>query len=264
MKVKFEIASPEKVAEFIYDLRDTLDKSNLKQKGGSQCIFIDFDPILKEELFYAKELTLKLKEKLTREIKKKIDFQREKMDRFLDKIKREWKQIEEIYFKEMKKFFEFKEDKIFYCYINNCVVGSYFGENEISLPYFQEFEKELEKNREKNLFSEATFIIAEEILHLLYFDYIRKLFGRNFSFEEIYDMGNDDYSGWHLAELMPEYLLVHNPVFKEFGWNKINREEQGYFWIIDLRKKIDPLFKEKSFKDFIIEIHKPFSLKPKK
>jgi len=263
-KVNFEIASPEKIAEFIYDLKDTLDESNLKQRSGSPCIFVELEPDLKEELFYARELTSRLKEKLVKEIKKKKDFKIERLNRFLERVREEWKQIEETYFNEMKKFFKFKRDKTFFCYINNCIVGAYFGENEVSLPYFKEFEKELGEDEERNLLAEATFTIAEEILHLLYFDYIRKVFGKAFTFEEIYDMGDDKYSGWHLVELIPEYLLVHNLVFEKFGWDKINREEQRYFWITELREKIDPIFKEKSFKDFIIEIHKPFSLKPKK
>lgn len=244
-KVNFEIASPEKVVEFIYDLKGTLDESNLKQRGGSPCIFVELEPELKEELFYARELTFRLKEKLVKKIKRKMDSEIEGLNRFLERIREEWKQIEKTYFNEMKKFFEFKEEKGFYCYINNCVVSAYFGENEISLPYFKELGRELKEDEEEILLSEATFTIAEEILHLLYFDYIRKVFDKAFTFDEVYDMGDDDYSGWHLVELMPEYLLVHNPVFNKFGWNRINREKQGYFWITNLRKKTDPLFKKK-------------------
>lgn len=260
-KVHFCITPFEKLAEFVYDLRNTLDESTLKQRSGSPCIFIEFEPELKKELFYAKRLTPKLKEKLVKKIRKKMCYQKDGMNKFLKEIKKKWYEIEEIYFEEMKRFFEFKKDKEFYCYINNCVTNSYFGVNEISLVYLKEFNGDLDKKKKEELLAEATFSIAEEILHLLYFDYIRKLFDKNFTFEEIYDLGDDNYSGWHLTELIPEYLLAHNPTFEKFGWNKVDREKQGYFWITKLRKKTDPIYQEKSFKDFIIQIHKPFLLK---
>lgn len=264
MKVNFEIPSTEKVVEFIYDLKGSLDESNLKQRGGSPCIFIDLEPELKKELFYAKELTSELKEKLIEKIEEKMNSRKNEMNNFLSEVEEKWREVERIFFSEMKRFFGFEDDKEFYCYTNNCVVSSYFDKKEVSLIYFEEFNKELNDNKKKKLLSEATFTVAEEILHLLYFDYIRRIFGREFSFDEIYDMGDDNYSGWHLAELMPEYLLVQNPLFEKFGWNKINREEQGYFWINEIRKKTDPIFKNKNFKDFIVEIHKPFFLKPKR
>lgn len=258
VKVHFEIPSFEKIAEFIYDLKDTLDKSTLKQRSSLDCIFVELKPKLKKELFYAKGLTSELKEKLVKEIEKKMNSEKEEMIKFLNQIKSKWKEIEKTFFNEMKKFFGFGDDKEFYCYINNCIVSSYFGRNEVSLIYFKEFDNKIEEEKKKKLMIEATSTIAEEILHLLYFDYLRKIFRKNFTFDEVYDMGNENYSGWHLVELMPEYLLTHNPAFKKFGWDKIEREKQGYFWIPKIRKKIDPIYKEKSFKNFIIEIHKPF------
>lgn len=257
-KVHFEIPSSEKIAEFVFNLKDTLDESILEQRSGSACIFIEFEPELKRELFYAKKLTPELKEKLIKEIERKMSSQKKEMNKFLNRVKSKWSEIEEIFFNEMKKFFEFENNRKFYCYINNCVVSSYFDENEISLIYFKEFNKDLNKNEKGGLLVEATFTIAEEILHLLYFDYIRKIFNKNFTFEEIYDLGNDNYSGWHLVELIPEYLLVGNPSFKKFGWNKIDRQKQGYFWISKIRKKTDLIFRKNNFRDFIKKIYEPF------
>ena len=51
VKVHFEIPSFEKIAEFIYDLKDTLDKSTLKQRSSLDCIFVELKPKLKKELF---------------------------------------------------------------------------------------------------------------------------------------------------------------------------------------------------------------------
>jgi len=196
-----------------------------------------------------------LKKKLMVEIKTKIDSQKEEMVLFLEEIKKEWKKIEKTYFEEMKNIFSIKKDKKYICYLNNCVVSAYFENNEVSLTYFEKFKKD-----KKKMVEYSTFAIGEEILHLIYFDYIRKLFNKNFSFEEVYDWGNDEYSGWHLVELMPEYLLVHNPVFKKFGWNKIDREKEGYFWISRIRKKTDKNYNKKDFEKFILEIHKPLNI----
>ena len=255
-RVEFKIASAEKIAEYIYDLRHTLDESKLEQRSGLECIFVEFNLDLKKELFYSKKLTFDLKKKLVKNIKMQLGSQKKEMITFLKEIRKEWAKIEEIYFKEMKNIFEIKKYKKYICYLNNCVVSAYFKNNEISLTYSEKFKK----NKEK-LIEESTFIIGEEILHLIYFDYIGKLFNKNFSFDEIYDLGNDEYSGWHLVELMPEYLLVQNPLFKKFGWNKINREKKGYFWISKIRKKIDRFYDKKDFKKFIIKIHESFNLK---
>lgn len=256
-KVYFEIAPPEKIVEFVYDLRDTLDKSKLDQREGSPCIFVEFEPELKKELFYAKKLNPKLKEKLIHKIDEKMSSEREGMGEFMKEVKLKWEEVEKTFFNEMNKFFELGCERDFYCYVNNCVVSSYFGNNEISLIYFREINKNVDKEKKKELVEEATSIIAEEILHLLYFDYIRSVFNKNFTFDEIFDLGDDNYSGWHLTEIIPEYLLFNNPVFEKFGWNKINREKQGYFWIPKIKKKLDPLWqKRKSFKDFLIKAHK--------
>lgn len=255
-KVEFKIAPPEKIAEYIYDLRHTLDKSKLEQRGGLGCIFVELNPKLKKELFYSKKLTPSLKKKLIDNIKIKLNSQIEEMSLFLEEIKKEWKKIEMIYFKEMENIFEIKENKKYICYLNNCVVSAYFGDNEISLTYFEKF-----KENKKKILQDSTFVIGEEILHLIYFDYLRKIFNKNLSFEEVYGWGSDEYSGWHLVELMPEYLLVENPSFKKFGWNKINREKEGYFWIPKIRKKTDKIYNKKNFKKFIFEIHKPLKIK---
>lgn len=152
----------------------------------------------------------------------------------------------------MKKIFGIKKNKKYVCYLNNCVVSAYFGNNEVSLTYFN-------KNKKRRI-ETSTFVIGEEILHLIYFDYIRKIFNKNFSFDEIYDLGNDEYSGWHLTELMPEYLLVQNLSFKKFGWNKMDREKEGYSWISRIREKTDKFYNKKDFKNFILEIHKPLNI----
>lgn len=81
-KVEFKIASAEKIAEYIYDLRHTLDESKLEQRSGKGCIFVELEPELKKELFYSKKLTSNLKKKLINKIKIKINSQREEMTFF--------------------------------------------------------------------------------------------------------------------------------------------------------------------------------------
>jgi len=37
-KVEFKLASPEKIVEYVYDLKHTLDESKLEQRSGLGCI----------------------------------------------------------------------------------------------------------------------------------------------------------------------------------------------------------------------------------
>jgi len=256
-KIKFEVASSDKIAEFIFDLKDSLEEKALEQRSGSPCIFVSLEPEIKKKLFNTKILTEDIKKGLKEIAEKKLNEKKQDLQKFKKEIENYWINVEKIYFNELEKNIPIDFEKEYICYVNNCVVSSYFNNNEISLIYFEEFSKLLKREEKQKLLSEISFIIAEEILHLIYFKYWRKIFGLNINYNEIFDIGSDDYSAWHIAEILPEFLLVENPIFTKFGWGKINRAKKGYFWIPKIKEKLDPLWRnKKNFKDFLIKAHK--------
>lgn len=256
-KIRFEVASSDKIAEFIFDLKDSLKEEALKQRSGSSCIFVQIEPEIKTELLNAERLTVELKEKLKKIAEKKLNEKEKELKDFKKEVEDYWREIEENYFEEIQKNIPISLEKEYICYINNCVVSSYFNNNEISLTYFEEFSRLLKKEEKKKLLSEISFIIAEEVLHLIYFKYWKKIFNLNLTYDKIFDIGTDDYSAWHIAEIIPEFLLVQNSHFKKFGWGGIDRSKRGYFWIPKIKEKLGPLWKsKKNFKDFLIKAHR--------
>ena len=167
---------------------------------------------------------------------------------FITKIQKYWgNEINDIFFSEMKNIFtgEFIQ-KEYICYITDEVVGAYFGENEVTLDWQQDIG--LDK---------ACFILAEEISHLIYWQVWKKLFNKDISdIDEIFSIKGKEWSCWNIAEIMPEYILVKNPTFGKFRWNKRKRY-LGYPWIKKLEEELNPIWKDKKdIPDFIKEVHK--------
>lgn len=241
-RLLFKVAPLSKISKFIFDLRESLKEGALKDRAGKPCILIDIPLELKQNLISEKKLTPKLKKEISHVIKNFIGKDKKELKNFAKKIENYWnKNLAKLYFKEIEKTIGEKFDKTYFCYITNTVVSAYFGKNEITL----------NPNKRLNL-SEGSYIIAEELLHLLYWKTWKKIFGKKID-KKIYE--GKIWSAWHISEVMPEYLLLENPSFSKFNWNP--KRERCYFWIPKLRKILDPLWcNKKDFDTFLIEAHK--------
>ncbi len=250
--VIFKIASKQKIAEFIFDLRHTLDPKKLTQTTKSSCIYTPLSLSTKKNLLGATKLSVNLRKQIIRDLKKESGLNKDILVDFKNEVEKNWKKVEKVFFKEIKKIMPLKLKKKYICYISNSVINAYYKDNEISLKY-QSFSK---LNIEK-VMTYVTSIVAEEILHLIYFKYWNKIFDLNYSPMKVFDLGTDEYSGWHISEIVPEFILVDNLAFKKYGWDKINRTAV-YFWIPKLKKKLKSLWVKGNFKNFLIESHKSF------
>jgi hypothetical protein len=152
-----------------------------------------------------------------------------------------------------------KINKKFICYMTNILPGAYFDSYLITIPYYEYCERKNE--REKVSF--ISFILAEEILHLTYYDLWKKIFNKKWNLKKIIDelWYTNNWKIWKMGEMIPEYLLVENSKFRVFGWDKIDRIK-AYPWIKEFRKISDPLWKnKKDFRDFVIRIHDVLGIK---
>ena len=127
MKLKFKILNKEKLAEFIFDLKDTLNKEDIeKNENPFDCIYINFSKDLIKEILSTKKLNKKIKKKIIKEIKyqeKELINDRKK----LKKIENYWKEIENLFFSEMQKYFGKNSiKKTYLCYITKKIVSGYF------------------------------------------------------------------------------------------------------------------------------------------
>lgn len=240
-RVIFKIAKPEQETDFIFSLKGSLD--NLKERT-EPCIFLTIPHKLQKKLKKAKKLSNNLRKELLSVIKKNSNkFRNTKLKKYLKEVKKEWLKVENIYFKEIEKLIGYGFNKKYVCFITDVTCGMYFDKNIVVLEYLSK------KNRKI-----APYIVAEELLHHLYWDFWMKIFKWKGLFDP-WAIKKGRWRVWHVSEVIPEYLLTENPLFKKFGWNKINRKS-AYPWIAELRKISDPLWeKRKNFATFVKEIH---------
>ena len=244
-KVFFEVADKGKISEFVFDLKNSLEVKNLSQRNYSSCIHCNFPKILKKKIISYRTIDANLRN----EIIKYVDISKDeikKMKFFIFKLEEYWNNlISNLFFLEMQNNIGNFLGKKYICYITNKVVGAYFNDREITIDYKEEMSVE-----------KSSFILAEEILHLIYWQCWKRIYKRNISnIDEIFSIKGKKWSCWHIAEIIPEYLLVNNPSFEKFGWDKRKRY-LGYTWIPEIRKILDSLWdNKKDFKDFIIKAH---------
>jgi len=241
MKVIFKQLNPEKFAELIFDMKECISAENLHREDS--CFHFDIPEEIAKEIINSEKLTKELNEKIIYLIK---DY-KEVEEKIIHRIQDFWdKEVERIFFKEMEKHMPNCSDSEYICYVTDKMVGSYFEES-------REVVLNLMKGKNEAWLSS---IVAEEILHLIYWKFWSKIFNKEMTLEERFDIGNEGVNGWMISEIIPDYLLIENNVFKKFGWDKIDRSK-GYRWIRNLRKRVDPLWVEKKdFSDFIIKVHK--------
>lgn len=251
-RLKFRFHNKQKLAEFVWDLRNSFPKENLSERNNNPCIYINFSRGLIKDMLNSEELTPTLKNKIAKEIK--ISKEDIKIIRqFSKNLEDYWnKKVNNCFFNEMGKIFGYKYlQKEYICYPTNKITGSYFGKNEITSVVNNKY-----KNNELNEIEFASVVIAEEILHLIYWKLWQEIYNKKITnIDEIFGLEGPEWSCWHIAEIMPEYLLINNPKFNEFRWNKDNRSS-GYTWIPKLKKILDPIWNNsRNIGDFVINAH---------
>lgn len=249
MKVIFKQLNPEKFAELIFDMKECLSEDQL---NNDESFFSFHIPVnLAKEILASEHLTNDLKNRIIFHVKnlKQID------KKTIERLQEYWdKNVNDLFFNEMEKFMPCCSASEYICYVTDKMVSSYFEDNnEVVLDI-----KFLIQNKDEAWLSS---VVAEEILHLIYWKFWKNLFNKNMSLDERFDIGNDKINGWSISEIIPDYLLIENKTFHQLGWNNINRWEnidksKRYKWIKDLRKKLDPLWlKKKDFSDFVFKAH---------
>ena len=239
-KVIFKQLTPEKFAEFIFDMKECLSEKDLHREGS--CFFFDIPKNIVKEIIDSEKLTAKLKEKI---ISLLSDFKKIESSA-IKELQYFWEEkVNYLFFREMEKIMPDCSDSEYICYVTNKMIGSYFEkENEIVVDLV----------KEKDMAYHSS-IIAEEILHLIYWKFWRRLFDKDMALNERFDIGNADINGWSISEIIPDYLLIENKSFENLGWDTIDRSK-GYSWIKKIRKKLDLLWLEKKdFGDFVIKSH---------
>lgn len=259
MKIKFKLHSKKKLAEFVYDLRNSFPQENLSERNNNPCIHINFSEKLVRKILDSEKLDNKLK----REIEREINLNSEEVKRtkeFIKDFKKYWNNnINAIFFQEMGNTFGKKYiQKKYSCYPTDKVTGAYFGKEEITIAINPRLETKLNK------FEYSAVVLAEEILHLIYWKLWQEIYNKKIDFiDKIFDIGGPRWSCWHIAEVLPDYLLVKNNAFEKFNWHKDNRAI-GYTWIPKIRKELDSVWKNsKDMKEFIIKSHKKLGIKVK-
>jgi len=226
-KLKIEILSDESTAERIFYLLKQIDPSNAKR------FVFDISLDLAEEIEKTDEFD-SLKNKLIEFVSKNSDKNLPEKIKVLQEI---WDKKNDNYFKQMETFFETKiKTPLFIGYATNLMVGNYGRTNDFVI-----------RLKDNNL-DQAIYIILEEILHLIYWDFWKKTF--NTQEENPRSVKKDTgklLSNWEISELIPEYA---------FYPEKSSGREKSYPWITSIRKIVDPLWKNKTnFKDFLIQLH---------
>ena len=225
-KVIFKIPSYEKVAQEIFN-----HVQFLKEKYN-RVIYLNLPENLVKEII-GKNF-LEIKEKIIEEVKKKHDIK--KLENYKMGLKKYWNPLNKLFFENLKEImrFDFKY-KEYVVYITEIIRGMYSTENVV----FTNPNEEVKK---------SGYIIAEEILHLHYWDIYRKIV------KDVKCPWRDNERVWEFSETIPEFVLTDN-LFERFSWGKnLNRK---YLFIEKRKKELLPVWKDKkSFKDFMIKIHK--------
>ncbi len=239
-KLEFKIATKLEEAKRIYAFKEAFKSSFALRKGSH--LYILMPSLLKKKIINSNSF-LDVKRELVSYLRKNP----KKTKINLDEIKEAWKDVSGTFFREVTRLTNRKFDHSKYkCFLIFSLCGHYKeGTNKIYV--------------ESHLSPKAiSAICSEELLHLHYWKIIKDLFKkrRNELTDKFY------MKPWQISEVIPEYVLIDNKAFKEFGWNKWDRS-RGYPWIPKIRKTLDPIWKKrKSFDEFVINAHKRLKCLP--
>ena len=254
-RIRFRVASPEKAAEFIFALKESLGEQEKdaedKYENQADDIFLPMSRKIVLELITSNKLSGKLKAELVKLAEVPLKESSDDLLSELEKIRFMWNnEIEKVYWEELRRLIgnNIKLEEEYNAFISNVVCGAYYGKNEVSIPRYKE--------GDTNLF---IFVLAEEISHIVYWNFLSDNLGIKKD-DKIWESGKNGWSLWNISEAIPEYLFIDNKNFSKFGWNDLKRT-YSYPWIPKIRKILDPLWNDrKDFKDFLIKAHKKLGL----
>lgn len=224
-KIIFKVPSYEKMSEKVF-----FSVKDLKE-DYQRVIYMELPKRLVKEII-SKNFS-DVKTRLIKEIKKAHNLKR--LRKFKKELEDYWNPLNDLFFSSLKKItganFKYKE---YIVYISSIRRGSYSRTNEI-------FTNPI------NPIKLSGYIMAEELLHLHYWDIFKKY---------IKDVGLPwrlSREIWEISETIPEFILTEDS-FEKFGWGK--DLHRLYPFIQKWKKKLSSTWKnKKDFKDFMIKIH---------
>lgn len=241
VKIKFEIASFEKEAEFVYSFKKDIRENPEGVLGN--CIYINLTEDLKKEIEESEALTKELKLKIINRIKR--SYWLPELDSLKILLEKNWKEKGIPIIKEIERLTEKKlwAEEIT-CYITNVVCSSKPG-GEIVLGI-----KELPDLTNK-IPDFIFFIICEEILHAHYEKIINQI-------PKIKDKNFDEFKEWQVSETIPEFIFFENKNL-DFLDKKFLDRSNFYTWINKIREDIRPFWNnKKNFEDFVINVYENY------
>ncbi len=159
-------------------------------------------------------------------------------------LQKNWDKINDKFFTRINNFFNVElPSKEFIGYTTDLMIGNYGEDNE--------FVVRLTDNLEV-----ALFVAMEEIFHLVYWSYWKRIFGdANQKPWLLREDSKNSLSVWKISEVIPEYFFD----FK----GKPSRREKSYPWLIQAKKLLNPLWQESNsnLELFLIKSHKLCELK---
>lgn len=224
-KIKLKPGKPEFIAKRIFNLIKNVDL-DITHK-----FVFNISEKLAEKIKQEKDFS-DIKSEIIKFVEKETDINLEEKTSKLQKI---WNKKNDAYFSHLKKKletdFKFKE---YIGYTANVMVGNYGGDNKFIIRISEKLD-------------DSVYIIAEEVLHLVYWDIWKRTFDKNIEKPWLLNKDNDKgLSVWKISETIPEYIF-----------NIDSSREKSYKWLPEVKKILDPLWKNrKSFKDFLIKAHK--------
>lgn len=225
-KVKFLVLSHEKLAKEVYFYVRNL-RENYKKNLYIEIPNDVFQSILNNEFKDIKDRVIELVKKYNNIIQ---------LEEYSKRLEEYWKPLDNLFFENLKKITGFNSPYQEYeVYTTKIIRGCYSSTNTI----FTNFTKEIKV---------SGFIVAEELLHIYYWNIFKKLIK---NVESPWKISREI---WEISEIIPEYILTDKS-FKDFGWpENLNR---NYPFIGEWKQKLNSVWDNKeNFRDFLIKIHK--------
>lgn len=223
VEVKFKVPSHEEIAVTIFYLvKDR--KENYRNN-----IFIELPKELIDKTIDS-ELDAVIGE-IIESIKEKHNIP--KLETIKKEIEEIWNPLNDLFFGNLKKItgFKFPFDEVI-VYITDVVRGMYTPENKVFI------------NPMKNM---ASYVMAEELFHLHYWNIFRKVI------KDVEIPWKINKEVWEISETIPEFILTDDK-FNPFGWGK--DLHRNYPFIKRWKDKLLPIWKsKKDFQGFMIKIH---------
>lgn len=224
-KVKIQILNEDVLVDKIYGLINQTSDINFAKK-----LVLDIDDKLIKEIW--KKNFEKVKNKILIFIHKKRSKNLAKNLALLQSL---WDKENDLYFYNLKEFFDIEiKDETFFCYLTDRIVGNYGLKNDFVV-------------RINDDLKNSIYIMKEEIFHLIYWRFWRKIFHSKNKMPFAIKNEKKFFTTWKISELLPEYA---------FFLHAKNREK-SFPWLFEVKNLTDSIFKNsENLKEFIIKLHK--------